>query len=435
MGPIPEQELFSAYLDGELTSAEQARVEQLLATSSAARQLLEELRALSHTLQSLPGERLSEDISASVLREAERRMLAESPRPLRSAGQGAMGRPDWTAIFRRLFRPRVMICSAVAVAIALMFTLRDHNRPELAQAPSNEAARRQVAQEMPAKPAAPAALPTESASPAKTSSTPAAAQVANTPTDQQSAPTKDATSAPAEPSAHPAESPKPQAMLAESTATEAAPAPAVESAVESAPAAPPEAESPAKPSEAALVVHCDIRAEAVEQGLLDKLLAEQKIAKQADVEDAAAPEAAKPDEATDSDKTIRVRVAISDAQLAALLAQLKAHPEAFVSVVVEPSQPSEAGDSSSAVAETGVRRGVAASVKVQDSSGRAKSAPKSRVIFEPNAPPPLPPKSPSAEALLAEPSSAAESRPVILVLHVVDAADSAPSAESKSAQE
>ncbi len=45
MNEVPETELFSAYVDGELTADEQARVEQLLAASPEARQLLEELRA------------------------------------------------------------------------------------------------------------------------------------------------------------------------------------------------------------------------------------------------------------------------------------------------------------------------------------------------------------------------------------------------------
>jgi anti-sigma factor RsiW len=41
MKDVPENELFSAYLDGELTADEQAEMEQLLATSPAARQLIE----------------------------------------------------------------------------------------------------------------------------------------------------------------------------------------------------------------------------------------------------------------------------------------------------------------------------------------------------------------------------------------------------------
>jgi len=70
MNDIPETELFSAYLDGELTADEQARAEQILATSSSARQMLEELRALSATLQGLPQEKIAEDLSVRVLEVA-----------------------------------------------------------------------------------------------------------------------------------------------------------------------------------------------------------------------------------------------------------------------------------------------------------------------------------------------------------------------------
>ena len=81
-----DNELFSAYLDGELTAAEQARVERLLAANSAARQLLDELRALSISLQELPRQTLHEDLGRRVLRLAEHRLLrdpmaSESPRP------------------------------------------------------------------------------------------------------------------------------------------------------------------------------------------------------------------------------------------------------------------------------------------------------------------------------------------------------------------
>ena len=78
MKNLPENELFSAYLDGELTAAEQAQVEQLLSASPAARQLMDELRGVSSTLQSLPQEKVGEDLSARVLRTAERRMLTET---------------------------------------------------------------------------------------------------------------------------------------------------------------------------------------------------------------------------------------------------------------------------------------------------------------------------------------------------------------------
>src|SRR6516165_2877555 len=81
MNDDSDSELISAYLDGELTAEEQVRAEQILASSAEARQLLEELRALGGTLQSLPQEKLDENLGARVLEIAERRMLSpEEPK-------------------------------------------------------------------------------------------------------------------------------------------------------------------------------------------------------------------------------------------------------------------------------------------------------------------------------------------------------------------
>jgi anti-sigma factor RsiW len=120
---VPENELFSAYLDGELTAAEQAEMERLLATSPAARQLLEELRTLSSTLQSLPAHKLNEDISQQVLRVAEQRTLSGqtesdsfSPELVPSSGR-------WRALAGRLSRPRIWIWPAVAASVALMLAV------------------------------------------------------------------------------------------------------------------------------------------------------------------------------------------------------------------------------------------------------------------------------------------------------------------------
>ncbi|HYW80427.1 MAG TPA: zf-HC2 domain-containing protein, partial [Thermoguttaceae bacterium] len=84
MKNLPENELFSAYLDGELTAEEQAQVERMLAESPAARQLLDQLRALSSTLQGLPQYKLDGDLSETVLRNAERAILTR-PVPSTSA--------------------------------------------------------------------------------------------------------------------------------------------------------------------------------------------------------------------------------------------------------------------------------------------------------------------------------------------------------------
>ena len=78
-----DEERLSAYLDGELSSDEQARVEQLLADEPAARQLLDELRAVSSTLQGLPRTRAPGDLATDVLGEIARRGVQ------RGAAQGS----------------------------------------------------------------------------------------------------------------------------------------------------------------------------------------------------------------------------------------------------------------------------------------------------------------------------------------------------------
>ena len=130
---VPENELLSAYLDGELAAAEQAAVEQLLAQSAAARQLVDELRALSATLQSLPAHKLEEDLSQEVLQIAGRRMLSVSRGPAESAepsGADAAGETSfWPAILRRALSRRNLAWSAVAVAAAILLMVMNPELP------------------------------------------------------------------------------------------------------------------------------------------------------------------------------------------------------------------------------------------------------------------------------------------------------------------
>jgi len=166
MNHLPEHELLSAYLDGELTADEQARVEQLLAGSPAARQQLEEMRALSATLQSLPVNRVNENLGERVLRMAERRMLSEAPQPA-SVGLPPGSRPglagaaaeapqpasvSWQSVGRQLRQPRTWLWPAVAAVVAVMLyvqnpQMQEKAAPQLARAPE---AREPVA-EMPAE--------------------------------------------------------------------------------------------------------------------------------------------------------------------------------------------------------------------------------------------------------------------------------------------
>ncbi len=145
MSDVSESELISAYLDGELTAEEQARAEQILASSAEARQLLEELRALGGTLQSLPQEKLDEDLGPRVLQVAERRMLLPPDEPKKaeakksdgadepSAGRAAAaltshgddsstseGFPWRELSWRGMFSPRALIWSAIVIVVGVI---------------------------------------------------------------------------------------------------------------------------------------------------------------------------------------------------------------------------------------------------------------------------------------------------------------------------
>lgn len=114
MNPTDE-ELLSAYLDGEVTADEQARVERRLAEDAGYRQLHDELRALRQHLESLPIARMPADFSQTVLEAAERQMVA----PRRS---GANMEPAAAALDstdgRRWVRP--LLWSGLITAAGLM---------------------------------------------------------------------------------------------------------------------------------------------------------------------------------------------------------------------------------------------------------------------------------------------------------------------------
>ncbi len=133
MKDVPENELFSAYLDGELTAAEQAQVEELLERSPRARQLLDELRALSATLQSLPSRTLDEDLGEKVLRTAERRILSERPAGVSGAPPTVaepLAAPAEPSRLRRMLSARSLSWSIVAVAAALLIMALEHGGVE-----------------------------------------------------------------------------------------------------------------------------------------------------------------------------------------------------------------------------------------------------------------------------------------------------------------
>lgn len=65
-----DDELLSAYVDGELTAAERAQVEERLRTDPAAVAFVEELRGLSAVVKSLPRETVGRDLRATILAKA-----------------------------------------------------------------------------------------------------------------------------------------------------------------------------------------------------------------------------------------------------------------------------------------------------------------------------------------------------------------------------
>jgi hypothetical protein len=106
-----DDELLSAYVDGELTADERALVEERLRTDPQAAQLVEELRSLSSAVKSLPRETLGRDLRESVWSEIEH---------VHEGGDGRHVIPlseplDPPRGFRRGF-----LWSSIAIAAALM---------------------------------------------------------------------------------------------------------------------------------------------------------------------------------------------------------------------------------------------------------------------------------------------------------------------------
>lgn len=126
MDDLSQDELLSAYLDGEVTPQEREQVERWLAESPEARQTLEELRNLSAAVQSLPKAELGEDLADSVLRLAERRMLTTAPQADDSLPQPAF---TWAGALRRVISPRNLSWSIAAITVALVVSLLNPQAP------------------------------------------------------------------------------------------------------------------------------------------------------------------------------------------------------------------------------------------------------------------------------------------------------------------
>lgn len=143
--PHLDDELLSAYLDDELSPAERARVESRLAIDPAARQLLEELRAVSQAINQLPPAALEEDLREPVLRRAEREMLASdshAPHAPSAAGRFA-------ELVRRVpigRSRRAWFWAGAAIAAGLLIMIVEREPAPNADLP-REVARRDAASE------------------------------------------------------------------------------------------------------------------------------------------------------------------------------------------------------------------------------------------------------------------------------------------------
>jgi anti-sigma factor RsiW len=136
-----QEEMISAYLDGELAPDERAQVEQWLGDSADLRQFRDDLLSLRASLRRLPTHKAARDFSASIQQGAitgtqdnagaeDARIEPVSLRSLWAQGAG----------WRRLAWP------AIAIAAALLIMLFDSTREEprqVAHAPQGEMAIKQ----------------------------------------------------------------------------------------------------------------------------------------------------------------------------------------------------------------------------------------------------------------------------------------------------
>ena len=99
----------------------------MLVADPAARQLLDDLRALSVTLQAWPQERIGEDLSGVVLRTAARRVLLEGA-PGETEDATPENVPPGRSVFHRFFNARGLAWAGIAVAFAVVITIFERHQ-------------------------------------------------------------------------------------------------------------------------------------------------------------------------------------------------------------------------------------------------------------------------------------------------------------------
>jgi hypothetical protein len=131
-----DDELLSAYVDGELTAAERALVEERLRSDPAAAALVEELRSLSSTIKSLPRETLGRDLRAGVLAEVDQARADLDQHGPTTLPTAPVDR--WAGIRRGLVWSALAIAATVLIAVFQPAEV-DQDERELARAEKREA--------------------------------------------------------------------------------------------------------------------------------------------------------------------------------------------------------------------------------------------------------------------------------------------------------
>lgn len=128
------EELISAYLDGELTAEEQAQVEQALAADARLRRMHDDLRALRSRLQAMPRHKLDADFADRVLAAATQAKYADQPVDVLVATHHG----QHTIVERAQHEPlawRVVVWSVASLAALILVVLLLPRSVEIADVP------------------------------------------------------------------------------------------------------------------------------------------------------------------------------------------------------------------------------------------------------------------------------------------------------------
>lgn len=147
------QETLSAYVDGELSPDQAARVRERLETDGESRRLVDELTRISEAVRSLPRERAPDDLAPAVMHAAERRGGGDDPTPRdhRSNGHASGG-----FTLGRSPRGWMFAGAAIAASVLIMALNRNGGGPDMV-AKQDAAADKPAASER-SEPEAPEAL-------------------------------------------------------------------------------------------------------------------------------------------------------------------------------------------------------------------------------------------------------------------------------------